>query len=138
MSRFCNGRNFTIIEGLWKVGTEVSITIVNVYSFGSLGDKKAVWEEISKHRLVQLSKAWCAVGDFNSISSREKRKNLIFVFDYSREIKGFNAFIEEAELTDIPLTGRKFTWYKPNGLVKSRIGRVLVLKEWVEAWPHCK
>jgi len=56
LSSFCNGRNFTIIEGLWKADTEVSVTIVNVYSSDSLGDKKAVWEEISKHRLVQLSK----------------------------------------------------------------------------------
>ncbi|XP_068498561.1 uncharacterized protein [Phaseolus vulgaris] len=36
------------------------------------------------------------------------------------------------------MTGRKLTWYKPNGLVKSRINRVLVSKEWIEAWPHCK
>jgi len=48
LSSFCNGRNFTIIKGLWKVSAEVSVTIVNVYSFGSLRDKKAIWEEISK------------------------------------------------------------------------------------------
>jgi len=36
------------------------------------------------------------------------------------------------------LTGRKFTWYKPNGLVKSRIDRFLVSKEWCDVWPHCK
>jgi len=39
---------------------------------------------------------------------------------------------------DIPLVGRKFTWYKPNGMVKSRIDRVLVSKEWLEAWPRCQ
>jgi len=129
MSRFLNGRNFTIIEGLWKDGIEVFVTIVNVYCPGSLGDRKAVWEEISKYRSLQLFKAWCVVGDFNSIRSREEMKSLMFVSDYRREIDGFNAFIEETELVDIPLTGRKFTWYKPNGLVKSRIDRVLVSKE---------
>ena len=86
----------------------------------------------------QLPKAWCVVGDFNSIRIREGRKTLVSVSDYSKEIDGFNAFIEKTELIDIPLTSRKFTWYKPNGLVKSRINRVLVSKEWVEAWPHCK
>ena len=55
---------------------------------------------------------------------------------YSREIKGFNDFIEREELVDIPLVGRKFTWFKPNGLVKSRIDRVLVSKEWLEFWPN--
>jgi len=63
---------------------------------------------------------------------------MISVTDYSREIKGFNEFIEKSELVDIPLVGRKFTWYKPNGLVKSRIDRVLVSKEWLEAWPLCQ
>ena len=36
------------------------------------------------------------------------------------------------------MVGRKFTWYKPNGMVKSRIDRVLVSKEWLDAWPHCQ
>ena len=62
----------------------------------------------------------------------------MFVCDNSIEIEGFNAFIEETKLTDIQLTGIKFSWYKPNGLVKSRIDRVLVSKEWVEVWSHCK
>jgi len=59
LSSFCNGRNFTIIQGLWKAGTDVFVTIVNVYSSGSLGDKKAVWEEISNSRFkVILKEKW--------------------------------------------------------------------------------
>jgi len=54
--------------------------------------------------------------------------------DYSREINMFNAFIEKSKLVDISMVGRKFTWYKLNGLVKSRIDRVLVSKEWLEVW----
>ena len=56
--------------------------------------------------------------------------------DYSREIKGSNDFIESSKLVDILLVDRKFTWFKPNGLVKSRIDRVLVSKEWLEYWPN--
>jgi len=58
--------------------------------------------------------------------------------DYNREINYFNTFVEKSELVDIPLVDRKFTWYKPNGLVKSKIDKVFVSKEWLEAWPHCK
>jgi len=36
------------------------------------------------------------------------------------------------------MIGRKFTWYKPNESVKSRIDRVLVSKEWLEHWPNNK
>ena len=111
---------------------------MNVYCSGSFREKKEVWEEINSYRLNQISKAWCVIGDFNSIRRQEERKSLISVSDYSREINGFNDFIEKSELVDIPLVGRKFTWYKPNGMVKSRIDRVLVSKEWLEAWPSCQ
>ncbi len=129
MISFVNGRNYSIIEGLWKVGNGLHVSIVNVYCYGSLREKKVMWGEINGFRSNQLSKAWCVIGDFNSVRRQEERKSMISVTDYSREIKGFNEFIEKSELVDIPLVGRKFTWYKPNGLVKSRIDRVLVSKE---------
>jgi len=40
------GRFFSVIEGVWKVGVGVQVTIVNVYSSGSLKDRKEVWDEI--------------------------------------------------------------------------------------------
>jgi len=58
--------------------------------------------------------------------------------NYGSEIQSFNKFIEESSLVDIPLVGRKFTWYKPNGTMKSRIDRVLVSLEWLEKWPGSK
>jgi len=36
------------------------------------------------------------------------------------------------------MVGRKFTWYKPNGTVKSRIDRILVSREWLDIWPNSK
>jgi len=138
MFSFVNIRNFTVIDGFWKVGNGVHVTIVNVYCSGSLREKKEVWKEINSFRLNQLSKAWCILGDFNSIIRKKERKSLISMSDYSREIKGFNDFIEKSELVDIPLVGRKFTWHKPNEMVKSRIDKVLVSKEWLETWPHCQ
>ena len=65
-------------------------------------------------------------------------KSLVVGSNYSREMREFNEFIEKAELMDIPMVGRKFTWYKPNGYAKSRIDRVLVSKEWMEEWPNSK
>jgi len=60
------------------------------------------------------------------------------VSNYNKDIRGFNDFIEESELVDVPMVGRKFTWYKPNESVKIRIDRVLVSREWLDAWPNCK
>lgn len=36
------------------------------------------------------------------------------------------------------MVGRKYTWYKPNGLAKSRVDRILALRDWEETWPSCK
>ena len=34
--------------------------------------------------------------------------------------------------------GRRFTWNKPNGTVKSTIDRILVSLEWLEKWSGSK
>lgn len=49
----------------------------------------------------------------------------------------FNALISEMKLEGIPLVGRKFTWYKSNGTMRSRIDRVLATRDWLESWPQC-
>jgi len=74
---------------------------------------------------------WCVIGDFNSVRRQDERRSLFSASDYSREIRGFNDFY-------VPMVGRKFTWYKPNGSVKSRIDKVLVSREWLDVWPECK
>ncbi|KAL8554576.1 hypothetical protein ACS0TY_002679 [Phlomoides rotata] len=34
------------------------------------------------------------------------------------------------------LTGRSFTWYRPDGSCKIRIDRILVNKKWLEKWSN--
>jgi len=46
--------------------------------------------------------------------------------------------LQKTELVDIPMVGRKFTWYKLTASVKSRIDRVLVSRERLEVWPDSK
>ena len=94
LSSFVNGRNFSVLEGVWKRSIGTHVTIVNIYCSGSLREKKETWNEISGFREGQLSKAWCIIGDFNSIRRQEERKSVVSSSDYSREIKGFNDFIE--------------------------------------------
>lgn len=50
------------------------------------------------------------------------------------EINEFNFFIQEMKIEDIPMVGRRFTWYKSNSHCKSRLDRCLVSKSWLEAW----
>ncbi|XP_068472510.1 uncharacterized protein [Phaseolus vulgaris] len=100
--------------------------------------KEIIWDKISGVRKCHQIKLWCVAGDFNSIRSAGERRGQNSNVNYSSEIWSFNNFIEESCPVDIPLVGRKFTWYKPNGTDKSRIDRVLVSLEWLEKWSGSK
>ena len=129
---------FSVIEGVWKVGVGVQVTKMNMYSSGSLKERMDVRDKRCEIRKSWHNKVWCVVGDFNSIRRKEERKSVILVSGYSREISWFNEFIEKSELMDISIVGRKFTWYKLNGSIKSIMERILVSREWLDVWPNSK
>jgi len=39
---------------------------------------------------------------------------------------------------DLPIVGKKYTWFKANGSAKRKLDRVLVSNEWFKKWPMCK
>jgi len=80
------------------------------------------------------TKVWCVVGNFNFIKRSGERRNAGCDGDHRREMRKFDDFIKSSDLVDILMTGRKYTWYKPNGLIKSRINRILMSKEWLDRW----
>jgi hypothetical protein len=49
----------------------------------------------------------------------------------------FGDFIVSMDLVDLPLLGRKFTWFHPNGSSMSRIDRFLISEEWLNDWGGC-
>jgi hypothetical protein len=49
----------------------------------------------------------------------------------------FNEVVEDLEVEDVNLVGRKFTWFHPNGLSMSRIYRALVSEKWGKYWGIC-
>jgi len=101
-------------------------------------DKIHMWEDLKQIRNNEPCKTWCMLGDFNSVRSEGERKGVNRVSGNKREMQGFNNFIDELEMVDIPCIGRKFTWYRPNGKAKSRLDRFLTTFEWLQHWPGCK
>ncbi|KAK2401933.1 hypothetical protein QL285_051492 [Trifolium repens] len=79
---------------------------------------------------------WCIVGEFNSVRESSERRGVgqSIPAVYSQEMLGFDEFIEDLELIDLPLVGRRFTWFHPNGVSMSRLDRVLVSNDWVTTW----
>ena len=39
------------------------------------------------------------------------------------------------EVEEAPWIGRKFTWFRPNGIARSKLDRFLVSLEWLTKWP---
>ncbi|KAL7185216.1 hypothetical protein ACSBR2_027194 [Camellia fascicularis] len=72
---------------------------------------------------------WCLGGDLNEIRNIGERVGC------SRTNKGMmdlNSFVENYELSDLPLLGRKFTWCNAqDGERWSRIDRILLNPEWL-------
>ena len=128
---------FNVFIGIFKENS-IPVVIVNVYSSCNLIDKMQMWEDLKKIRYKEPCKTWCMLGDFNSVRREGERKEINGARGNKREMQGFNNFIDELELLDIPCIGRKFTWYRPNGKTKSRLDRVLTTLEWLQYWPGCK
>jgi len=123
------------------VGTHVKSAqrccVVNVYAACNLREKKLLWEDLTKYKTASQIEVWCLCGDFNAVRSRDERKG-VDRGNCSSEIKSFNEFIESNLLLEVPIVGKKYTWFKANGMAKSRIDRVLVSEEWMHKWPMCK
>jgi hypothetical protein len=49
-------------------------------------------------------------------------------------MREFDDFLEELELIDLPLVGRRFTWFHPNGIAMSRLDRILISSSYGDLW----
>ncbi|PNX99671.1 cysteine-rich receptor-like protein kinase, partial [Trifolium pratense] len=79
---------------------------------------------------------WCVVGDFNAVCSMEERVGINMEDGrlLSTEVSDFRNFVENLELVDLPLLGRRFTWYQSSGKAMSRIDRILISDDWASRW----
>jgi hypothetical protein len=74
------------------------------------------------------------LGDFNLICSAADKSNS----NINLRLMGqFRDLVQDLELIDYPLIGRKFTWSNEREVsTQTRIDRVMVSKEWDLAFPH--
>lgn len=108
--------HFLGIEGEWAKD-KIPVTMINVYAPCELNQKKELWRELIQV-MTESGDKWCIMGDFNSIRNESERKGVI-TRDRHEEIRCFEEFIAEAEFVDLPMVGRKYTWYRSDGLAMS-------------------
>ncbi|MCH79401.1 cysteine-rich receptor-like protein kinase [Trifolium medium] len=99
-----------------------------------LPSKRSLWSNITSAKHEFGSGKWCVVGDFNAVVASEERRGVVVEPYVNMEMIGFWGFIEALDCIDLPLLGRRFTWYNSNGRSMSRIDRVLVSSEWLDFW----
>ncbi|GKV27571.1 hypothetical protein SLEP1_g36731 [Rubroshorea leprosula] len=127
------GNNFIGISGLW--GEErIPVNILSIYSPCQLMGKRMLWDDLQGLLNSKRGK-WCLMGDFNAVRGIEERAGETGI---SSEMREFDNFIINAALIDLPLLGRKYTWYNSNGQYMSRIDRFLLLEDWVAKWGDVK
>ena len=73
------------------------------------------------------------MGDFNEVMKAEECKGGSSLSCTSKE---FGSWFADMELLDLPIVGKKFTWFRGN--LCSKIERVLVEFQWLEMFNNLK
>ncbi|XP_014630645.2 uncharacterized protein LOC114410772 [Glycine soja] len=75
------------------------------------------------------------MGDFNNIRDPMERMKVCQRGMKESNIQEFNEWIDDMEVEEAPWIGRKFTWFRPNGIARSKLDRFLVSPKWLTKWP---
>lgn len=126
------GRGFVGVLVKWKSSNDTCF-LVNVYLPCAFDDKKEVWRDLLLCKRSFGGVDWCVAGDFNAVTSVDERKGIGGTHN-SREISGFNHFISEMDLVDIPVLGKRYTWFSGDGIAKSRLDRFLLTEDVITKW----
>ena len=132
-SRFI-GAGFILLSG--KRGQESQpVHIVNIYSPCNLQEKRVLWDSVSQLKNQNASGYWFILGDFNNIRTSTE----IIGSSQRGQMDGtkaeFNDWIDDMEVEEAPWVGKRFTWFRPNGIAKSKLDRFMVSPDWHSKWP---
>ncbi|KEH33181.1 endonuclease/exonuclease/phosphatase family protein [Medicago truncatula] len=99
-------------------------------------ERQALWNALSARLALLSGKKVCICGDFNAVRSVDERRSVRNGLT-SADCASFNGFIDDNMLVDLPLHGRKFTWFKGDGRSMSGLDRFLLSEDWCVLWPNC-
>lgn len=106
----------------WNAGL---LYIVNIYSPCSMSGKRQLWSDLIAFKLHNDPGEWCLGGDFNSILKVGERRGRGGAVNSKERIE-FSQFCEAMDIIDIPVMGKKFTWFNSDGTSMSRLDRFLI------------
>ncbi|KAL8484127.1 hypothetical protein ACS0TY_026721 [Phlomoides rotata] len=127
-------RGMLVVNGLW-VEDGSRCTIINVYAPNNPAQRGVLWETIEALADQIRTDKVCIICDFNAIREVNERIGRSSFCD-KMDMDNFNKLIDGSDLTEIPLVGRSYTWYRPDGSCKSKLDRLLVYSNWLSTWPN--
>ena len=117
--------------------SQTAINLIAVYGPQADSDKLLFLQSIKDRLAADLPAATATiiVGDFNLIvkASDKSNQNL-----NRRNMAAFRGFINDLQLKDLYLHGRRYTWSnEQRAATMVKLDRVLFDQEWDEAFPNC-
>ncbi|XP_028118140.1 uncharacterized protein LOC114315728 [Camellia sinensis] len=121
----CNRRFILLSDTLYN---SFHCVLLNIYAPNDVSSRSSFWNTLLNLK-VYFSNPWCMEGDFNEIRHLGER---VGCSRRDRGMQQLNEFIDSAELNDLPLLGKKYTWCNTQESQNwSRIDRVLLSPEWL-------
>ncbi|GKV27075.1 hypothetical protein SLEP1_g36284 [Rubroshorea leprosula] len=111
-----------------------------VYADNSPDQRRQLWDELVALSRVLPKVPWIIGGDFNEVRYLQKRSDWIQNMHFSKDSMLFNDRLNEAELSDLPACGPKFTWSNKRieGLIVKKLDRLLVNSTWFSTFPRTR
>ncbi|GKE02633.1 RNA-directed DNA polymerase, eukaryota, partial [Tanacetum coccineum] len=104
---------------------EYTFFMINVYGPYNSQAKALLWNTLRTF-IVNHSGKYLLFGDLNEVSNESER----FGFLFSRpDAQCFNFFIDETNLVEVTMGGRRYTWMNKSGTRMSKLDRFLMLND---------
>lgn len=118
----------------FRNGQDAPWWLTRVYGPHVDGEKQAFLDELREVR-SHCHGPWVETGDFNMIYCSEDKNN----DNINRAMMGyFCCFVNDMELKEIPLLGRRYTWSnKREAPTLVKLDRALCTTDWESLFPNC-
>ncbi|KAL8511368.1 hypothetical protein ACS0TY_017963 [Phlomoides rotata] len=126
--------NGILVVNAVRTSDLADLCLINIYAPCNPRDKKELWGILNMVIDQNRDKLICLAGDFNAVRNEVERVGRSGCTN-KREMEDFDKFIRDSNLIDLPLSGRSYTWYRPDGSCKSRLDHFLLNEEWISCYP---
>ncbi|KAL8475034.1 hypothetical protein ACS0TY_031453 [Phlomoides rotata] len=129
--------NGILVVNAVRTSDLADLCLINIYAPCNPRDKKELWGILNMVIDQNRDKLICLAGDFNAVRNEVERVGRSGCTN-KREMEDFDKFIRDSNLIDLPLSGRSYTWYRPDGSCKSRLDHFLLNEEWISCYPTAR